>query len=65
MVTFMAKVVTTTESSVRRLAVVPNGATAAKLKLAIKAPHGAFFMYYVGVLIRGRLEGLRALRPLR
>ncbi len=63
MVTFMAKVVTTTESSVRRLAVVPNGATAAKLKLAIKAPHGAFFMY-VGVLIRGRLEGLRALRPL-
>lgn len=62
MVTFMAKVVTTTESSVRRLAVVPNGATAAKLKLAIKAPHGAFFMY-PGVRIRGCLEGLRGLAP--
>ena len=62
MVTSMAKVVTTTESPVRRLAVIPFGATAAKLKLAIKAPYGAFFMY-VGVLIRSRCDDSSGLAP--
>ena len=41
----MAKVVTTTELPVGRLAVVPLGGTTAKLKFAIKAPQGAFFMH--------------------